>query len=53
MEKVGSGRIHLDEPVEAVDQTEETVVVTTKNNNSFHCKRLIVAVPPSQIGWLL
>lgn len=49
-EKVGESRLKLSEPVTRVTQSDSSVVVHTALGNTYTCKKLVLAVPPNQIG---
>ena len=48
------GEVLLDHPVQEVSQTTKHAVVQCFNGRQFHCKRVVVAMPPvsaSKIRW--
>lgn len=50
-DEVGPSRVKLQEPVSCVKQEESGVVmVTTATGKTYSCRKLILAIPPSQIG---
>ena len=48
--ELGDSRVHLNEPVKSINQKNGTVVVETEHNKTYGSKKVILAIPPSQIG---
>jgi len=47
---VGADRVKLGQPVAMVTQEGEEVKVVTKGGLTVKCKKVVLAIPPSQIG---
>lgn len=50
LELVGSSRVLLSEPVTRIEQDIDSVTVWSKNGCNYKCQKLIMAIPPFQIG---
>lgn len=50
MEAINSSRVVLNEPVMRVEQHTDNVTVWSQNGYNYKCQKLIIAIPPFQIG---
>lgn len=45
-----NSRIILKEPVTSITQNRESAVLTSESGKTYNCKKVILAIPPSQLG---
>ncbi|XP_053380963.1 amine oxidase [flavin-containing] A-like [Mercenaria mercenaria] len=50
LESIGSSRVLLSEPVTRIEQNQDGIAVWSKNGYNYKCQKLIIAIPPIQIG---
>ncbi|CAF3696692.1 unnamed protein product, partial [Rotaria sp. Silwood1] len=51
VERIGKEQVRLETPVQKIVQNDDgtVLVTTTQNHKTFQCRKLILAIPPSQI----